>query len=208
MSKFTKVLLVIALVGAVIGGVGVADAIKIWKNDIDELDDVALGSMSAGQMLEGDVECAYDVVATETTTQTYGFIPVSKTESPFYIVSNNNCYYLINVTRADMKEDFETLMEQSWDYIDGKTDSAPGKVHLTGQVVKTPDKVVEFLKEYCDEAQMTEDEYNNLVEHSYCVKTVKFDVMKYSPFIGFGVMLLCLIILIIKKIRSPKIVNL
>lgn len=206
MSSSTKILLIIAILGAIMGGIGVPDAIKMWKDDIDALEDVAADSMTVGQALEGDVEVAYDIVATESTTKTYGFIPVSKSESPYYIVSNskNSCYYLIDVTMKDKQDEFKTLMDQSWDYMDGKTDKEPEKVHITGKVGMMPTQVQEFLKEYCYKAGMSDDEYNNMVDHTHCITTTDFKVMKFVPLMIFGVSLLCLMILLIKKIAYPK----
>lgn len=206
MSTTTKILMVIALIGAIMGGIGVPDAIRIWKGDIDSTDDVAIDSMSAGQVIEGDIEAAYDIVAMGKTTKRYWFIPVSRSESPYYIVSNskNNCYYLIDVNTKGKQDEFKTLMDQSWEYMDGKTDKAPEKVHITGKVGMMPIKVQEFLKEYCYESGMSDDEYKSMVESTHCITTEDLNMMKFAPPIIFGVSLICLIILLIKSAASAK----
>ena len=206
MSTTTKILMVIALLGAIMGGIGVPDAIRIWKGDIDKLEDVAIDSMSAGQVIEGDIEVAYDIVAMGKTTKSYWFIPVSRSESPYYIVSNskNNCYYLIDVSTKDKQDEFKTLMDQSWEFMDGKTDKVPEKVHITGKVAMMPIKVQEFLKEYCFESGMSDDEYKSMVESTHCITTEDLSMMKFAPPIICGVSLICLIILLIRSAASAR----
>ena len=206
MSTTTKILMVIALLGAIMGGIGVPDAIRIWKGDIDKLEDVAIDSMSAGQVIEGDIEAAYDIVAMGKTTKRYWFIPVSRSESPYYIVSNpkNNCYYLIDVNTKDKQDEFKTLMDQSWEYMDGKTDKVPEKVHITGKVAMMPIKVQEFLKEYCFESGMSDAEYKSMVESTHCITTEDLSMMKFAPPIICGVSLICLIILLIRSAASAR----
>lgn len=209
MSKLTKILLVVALMGAIVGGIGVPDAIKLWKNDISSVEDIKPGDIKAGEMYEGDIPDALDVVAKETTTQSYGFVPVSKTETPYYIVELENGYVVIDVTNKKKQDEFETLMDQTWDYFDGKTNDKPSEVSVSTTVIKMPDKVKEYLHEYCcDEGGMSEQEYAELVETACCLKTIEYKNTKFIPIIGFGVTLLCVIILIVKKAASPKVVNL
>lgn len=208
MSKLTKVLLVIMVMGLVVGGIGVPDALKLWKDDINKIEDIEVGDLKAGDMYEGTIFDAYDVIAEETTTQTYGFVPVSKTVTPYYFVELENCYVVIDVTVAKEKDNFDELMHETWDYFDGKTDKTPSSHEISTTVIKMPDEVKKYLKEYCDEAGMTEQEYEQYVENSYCLKTIVYKNTKFIPIIGFGVALLCGIILIIKKVTGPKIVNL
>ena len=208
MSKLTKVLLVIMIMGLVVGGIGVPDAVKLWKNDIGELEDIKVGDLSAGDMYEGEIVDAYDVIATETTTQSYGFVPVSKTETPYYIVELENSYVMIDVTVAKQKDDFEKLMNETWDYLDGKTNEVPSSLKVSAKAIKMPGKVKEYLKEYCDEAGMSEQEYSQYVEDSCCLQTIVYKNTKLIPIVGFGVAALCLVILVIRKLTGPKIVNL
>ena len=62
----------------------------------------------------------------------------------------------------------------------------------------------EYLKEYCYEAGMSDDEYKNMVDHTHCITTTDLKVIKFVPLMIFGVSLLCLMILLIKKIAYPK----
>ena len=208
MSKLTKILLVIMVMGLIVGGIGVPDALKLWKNDINEVESIKVGELTAGEMYEGEITNAYDVIAVETTTQSYGFVPVSKTETPYYLVMLENCYVVIDVPAAKDKEKFETLMDQTWDYLDEKTDDRPTPVKVSTTAIKMPDKVKQYLKEYCDESGMTQQEYDSIVESTCCLRTIVYKNTKFIPIIGFGVALLCLVILIVKKAMSPKIVNL
>ncbi len=208
MSRLTKILLVVMVMGLIVGGIGVPDAIKLWKGDIDEIDSIEVGSLKAGEMYEGEIYDTYDIIAEETSTQSYGFIPVNKTVTPYYLVELENCYVIVDVTVKDDQSKFEKLLDETWDYLDGKTDDKPTPVKISTTAQKMPDKVKEFLKEYCEESGMSEEEYAKYVEDSYCLKTIVYKNTKFIPIVGFGIALLCAVILIIKKVTSPKIVNL
>lgn len=208
MGKLTKILLVVMIMGLVFGGVGAADAFKLWKGDIQDTKDITIGSLKKGDMYEGEIPYAYDVIAEETTTRTYGPVPVSKTKSPYYLVEGENSFFVINVTINGMSGQFDTLADQTWDELDGKTSATPDAVKVSTEVVEMPDKVKEYLKEYCNQWGMTDAEYAELVEDSYCLRTIKYDTAKYIPIIGIGVAILCAVILIIKKAAGPKVVNL
>ena len=208
MSKITKILLIVMVVGLIFGGIGAADAIKVWKGDITDTKEIDVGKLEKNGLYEGEITGCYDIIAEETTTRTYGGIPTSKTKSPYYLVNNGNCYFVINVTVKDQQSDFDKMADQTWDYIDEKTDDMPTPVKVSAQAVDMPDKVKEFLKEYCDEWGLSDQDYAEMVENTCCLKTTKYDVMKYTPIIGFGAALLCAVILIIRKASAPKIVNL
>ena len=208
MSKLTKFLLGIMAVGLVVGFIGISDAIKLWKGDINDIEEIGVGDLEAGDMYEGEIIDAYDIIAEETTTQTYGFVPVNKSVTPYYFVELDNCYVVIDVTSEKQKEAFEKLMDQTWDYLDEKTDEKPDPVEVSTTAIKMPDKVKEFLKDYCDESGMSSEEYAKFVEDTCCLKTIAYKNTKMAPLIGFGVAILCIIILVIKKAMSPKIVNL
>ena len=158
MSKLTKFLLGIMAVGLVVGFIGLSDAIKLWKGDINDIEDISVGDLKAGDMYEGEIIDAYDIIAEETTTQTYGFVPVNKSVTPYYFVELDNCYVVIDVTSEKQKEAFEKLMDQTWDYLDEKTDEKPDPVEISTTAIKMPDKVKEFLKDYCDESGMSSED--------------------------------------------------
>ena len=208
MSRLTKILLCVMLAGLFVGGIGVADAIKVWKNDISDTEKIEVGSLEKGDLYEGNIAASIDMVAEQTTTSTYGFMPVSKTTSPYYLIENENCYMLICVTDVDKQEEFKELTTQTRGYMYGGYDKLPDGVNVTAQVVEMPDDAKKYLKEYCDQWGMPETEYAAIVEDAYCLKTVRFSGMKYAPLIGFGLALICAVILIIRKAKAPKIVNL
>jgi hypothetical protein len=208
MSKLTKVLLILMIVGLVFGGVGAVDAFKVWKGDINDTKDIKIGDLKNGDLYEGEIPYAYDVIAEQVTTSTYGPVPVSKTKSPYYLVQNENCFFVINVTAAADQGDFDKLADLSWDQIDGKIKDDPEPVKVSAQASKMPDEVKKYLKEYCDEWGMSDSDYAELVEESCYLHTVNYNSMRYIPIAGFGVAILCVVILIIKKVTAPKIVNL
>ena len=208
MSRLTKILLTVMIIGLVFGGVGISDAVKIWNADIKNAADITVGGIKKGELYEGDIPFAYDIIAEQVTSTTYGPVPVSKTRTPYYLVQNENCFYVINVTASAKKSELDTLADLSWDQIDGTTTEDPAPVSVSTTAEELPDEVKDVLKDYCGKLGLTDEEYEELVEDSCCLRTVNYSSMKYIPIAGFGVAVLCALILIIRKVTAPRIVNL
>ena len=95
-----------------------------------------------------------------------------------------------------------SIYRLTWDYYDEKTETAPTPIELTTKVNAMPDKVRQFLKEYCTEWGMTAEQYAQVVDESCVINYVKYDTMKLIPFIGIGVGVLFLIIFIIILVKG------
>lgn len=204
MNRSAKVLLIIAILSAIVGAIGLPDAITLWKDGASDVQSLTPGSIEDGEMFDGKIDLAVDMIAKETSTKTYGFMPVSKTETPYYLVETENGYVVIDVTLANKQEDFEKLVKKTWELYDGKTKEKPEGIEVTLTAERIPVKVREYLQEYCEEGGMSAQDYSTIVETKYCLKTINYDYAKYTPPVCFGIALFCGLILLIKKLAGSK----
>lgn len=208
MSRLSKILLVIMIAGILVGAFGAVDAYRLISGDITDINDIEPGDIRAGRMFDGEIDSSFDSVAEETATTFYGIIPVNRSKSPYYLIELENCYVVINVTSDEDIEKFKTLTEQTLDYLYEERKDRPDPVNVTLRSKRTPEKVQEYLEQYCQAMGMTDDEYSEFVENTYCFTTVDFRGIKAIPIIAFSISFICAAVLIYKKVTGPKIVNL
>ena len=202
MSRVKWFILIIAAAGIIFGVIGIGDTIKIMKEDFVDLGTVKKDELQVGDLAKGPISGAYDEIAVEKTTRTYGFIPMGSSETPYYLVAVGDHFAVLSVGNKDIQKQIEALANQTWDYYDEKTKTAPTPIELTTKVNAMPDKVRQFLKEYCTEWGMTAEQYAQVVDDSCVINYVKYDTMKLIPFIGIGVGVLFLIIFIIILVKG------
>lgn len=202
MSRVKWFILIIAAAGIIFGVIGIGDTIKIMKEDFVDLGTVKKDELQVGDLAKGPISGAYDEIAVEKTTRTYGFIPMGSSETPYYLVNVGDHFAVLSVGNKDIQKQIEAMANQTWDYYDGKTETAPTPIELTTKVNAMPDKVKQFLNEYCTEWGMTAEQYAQVVDDSCVINYVKYDTMKLIPFIGIGVGVLFLIIFIIILVKG------
>ena len=202
MSRVKWFILIVAVVGIIFGVIGIGDTIKIMKDDFVDLSTVKKDGLEVGDLAKGNIFGAYDEIAVEKTTRTYGFIPMGSSETPYYLVELGDHFGVLSVGNKDIQKKIEAMEDQTWDYYDEKTSTPPTQLELTTKVIAMPDKVREFLKEYCDKWGMTADQYAKLVDDSCVLNYVQYDTMKLIPFIGIGVGALALVIFVILLVKS------
>ena len=202
MSRAKLVLLILGIFGIVFGAIGLGDTIKIMKEDYVVLDTVGSGKLDTGDLAKGKICWAYDKIAVEKTTRSYGFIPMGSSETPYYLVEVNDHFGIFSVGNKDMQKKIEKLADETLAYDKGETSNEPTPVEVTTKVISMPDKVKEYLKDYCKEWGMDDTDYAKLVDDSCVINYVQYDSMKWMPFIGFGVGALALVIFVILLVKS------
>lgn len=202
MSRLKITILIIGIFGIIFGAVGISDTIAIFKEDFVDLDTVTSGELLTGDLAKGSIPGVYDQIAIEKTTRRYGFIPMGSSETPYYLVIINDHFGVLSAGNKDLQNKLDQLADLTWDYDDGKITTPPTPVEVTTKVIAMPDKVRQFLKEYCKEWGMTDEQYATLVDDSCVINCVQYDSMKFIPFIGFGVGALCIVIFIIMIVKS------
>lgn len=204
MSRVKFIMLILGILGIFVGIIGIGDTIKIMGDDFVSLDTVKKDSMEIGDLVKGNIELAYDQVAIAKSSRSYGFIPMGSSETPYYLVAINDHFGVLSVGDKNVQSKLDTLADKTWDRIDGKTTALPTPVEVTTKVVAMPDKVKQYLHDYCKEWGMSEDDYLQFVDDSCVINYVQYDSMKMIPFIGFGAGALFIIIFIIMLVKGPK----
>ena len=207
MNGLTKALLIIGIMAAIIGAIGLPDAITLWTDDASGLDSLTPGSIEEGDVFRGEVPVSVDLIAEEVTVKKYGFVKIGETKTPFYLVKLENGYALANVTFAKKQEAFKELTRDSHSYYRGGSGDKPEGVEITAVSERMPANLKEYLKDYCESGGLTEQEYSEMVENTYCLRTINYDYAKYTPPICFGVAGLCAIIIVIGKLTGSKAVS-
>ena len=205
MKRSTIFLIAVAVIGIVMGAVGLGDSIRIFKNDINDLTPMKKTEFETGDLLEGDLFLVVDQIATEETTRTYGFVPVSKSETPYYLVTNDESYFVISVGNKDMQKKFDDYCDQCYKYLMDETGSVPEPegFKVSAKSSEMNSEVRGYLEDYCkDNLGMTSDDIKDYVVTDVCLSTVQYSSMKWIPFVGFGVALLAIAILVFLKLRS------
>jgi len=201
MKKLMIVLGVIAALGIFVGALGIGDTIKIMNNDYKDLNKVTKEELEVGDLVKGDIYEAFDEVAVEKTSRSYGFIPMGSSETPYYLVELSDRYAVVSCGNKDVQNKIKSLIDETWKLWDS-TDMPTGTVEITAKIIAMPDKVKEFTHDYCKEWGMDEGNYKNIVDVSCVINVVDVDSIKLIPFIGFGVGALALVALIIVIVKT------
>lgn len=204
MSRLKLTILILAICGIVFGAIGIGDTIKILKEDFVDLDNVKIGDLQTGDLAKGNICWAYDKIAVEKTTRKYGFIPMGSSETPYYLVEAGDHFAVISVGNKDLQKKIETCADQTYAFDKGTSSNEPTPVEVTTKIIAMPDKVKQYLGEYCKEWGMTDDDYAKLVDDSCVINCVQYDTMKLIPFIGIGVGVLLLVIFLILFFKGRK----
>ena len=202
MSRVKWFFLIVAAAGIIFGVIGIGDTVKILKEDFKDLSTVKKDGLDEGDLAKGVIYGAYDEIAVEKTTRTYGFIPMGSSETPYYLVELDGHYGVLSSGNKDIQKKIEAMADKTWNYYDKKTENPPEPLEMTTKVIAMPGKVREYLKQYCKEWGMTDEQYASLVDDSCVINYVQYDTMKLIPFIGIGVGALSLVIFIIMLVKS------
>ncbi|MBR1764863.1 MAG: hypothetical protein IJ746_05665 [Ruminococcus sp.] len=207
MKRSTVLLIALAVIGIVMGAVGLKDSIRIFKDDFSDLTAMKQTEFESGDLAEGELFLVIDQIATEETTRTYGFVPVSKSETPYYLVTNDECYFVISVGNKDRQKEFDDYCDKSFVYItdDTYTVPAPDGLKVSAKASDMNSEVRGYLEDYCKNTLgMSDADYRELVVTDVCLSAVQYSSMKWMPFIGFGIAALSIVILIVLKKRSSR----
>ena len=204
MSRLKLTILILAVCGIVFGVIGIGDTIKILKEDFVDLDNAKIGDLQTGDLAKGKICWAYDKIAIEKTTRKYGFIPMGSSETPYYLVEVGDHFAVVSVGNKDLQKRIENLSDQTLAYDKGTTTTEPTPVEVTTKVIEMPDKVKQFLKDYCKEWEMSDEDYAKYVDDSCVINCVQYDSMKLIPFIGIGAGVLLLVIFLIMFFKGRK----
>ena len=204
MSRLKLTVLILAIFGIIFGAIGMKDAIAIMREDFVDLDNTKIGDIQTGDLAKGSIYWAYDKIAIEKTTRRYGFIPMGSSETPYYLVEAGDHFAVTSVGNKDLQTKIEKCADQTLAYDKKTTKTEPTPVEVTTKVIEMPDKVRQFLKDYCKEWGMTDEDYAKLVDDSCVINCVQYDTMKMMPFIGLGAGALLLVIFFIMFFKGRK----
>lgn len=202
MSRVKISILIIGIFGIIIGVVGIGDTIKIMKKDFKSVDTAAIGDLETGDLAKGNICWAYDKIAVHKTTRSYGFIPMGSSEVPYYVVEVNDHFAVISAGNKDVQKQIERVATETDLYDSGDLEKEPTPVEVTTKVIEMPDKVREYLKEYCKNSGFDDATYAKLVDDSCVLNCVEYDSMKLIPFIGIGVGVLFIAIFVVLVIKG------
>lgn len=203
MNRPMILLAVVAVLGILIGAFGIGDTIKIMGDDITDLNATTIGELKTGELAQGDLFQAFDEVAVEKTTRSYGGIPTGSSETPYYLVHVGDHFAVLSCGNKDIQSKIEKLMDETWDLWESE-DMPSSTVFVTTKVIAMPEKVFGYTQDYCEEWGMTASEFDSLVETDYVLNVVQYNTMKIIPFIGFGVGILCAVIFVVILVKRKK----
>jgi len=196
--------LILAIFCLVFGIIGISDTVTIMKEDYVDLEASTMGSLKEGDLAKGKIYWAYDKIAVHKTTKSYGFISLGSSEVPYYVIELQDRYMVISAGDKDIQKKLEKLGDETLAYDNGNTTNEPTPVEVTTKVVEMPDKVKQFLKEYCKESGFDDAKYAELVDDSFVINCVDYGSIKMIPFISFGAFVLFAGIFVVLLIRGKK----
>ena len=207
MLRVKITILILGIFGIVFGAIGVGDTIKIMKEDFKSIEEEDNGKLEPGDLAKGNIYWAYDKVAVHKSSRSYGGIPMGSSEVPYYVVELTDRFIVVSAGSKDVQNQIEKLTRQTVAYdkaVEAGVESPvePTPVELTTKVVDMPDKVREYLKEYCMASGYDDAKYAELVDDSCVLNCVQYDSMKWIPFIGFGIGALFILIFVIMVIKG------
>ena len=210
-----RVYIVVMIIGLFMTISSAKDAITLLKDDPADLNDKKISGYNEGEMVEGNMRFAFDIIAKLETSRTVYGIPVNKTETPYYLVyssdssqSENGHYVVMHLTDKNSMVRLHSLMVYTKNLL-AKGDAEKFYKNTEPYMVKTktvemPKEVKEYLYQYFEESGMTKAECDEMVAD--CVlEEIDYSQTKVLPFIGLGLMLVASLIFVPTRIKKkPK----
>lgn len=118
--------------------------LKVLLSGKSDLDLLSADEIKPGMYVETTVYGIYDYYACTTETKNGS----EKTISCEYIIPVGEAEYMGLLAPEKYLDDCDALMEESWDYLDGKTDEILGQIRVKGTITEMESESLKFYKEY------------------------------------------------------------
>ncbi|MCM1528527.1 MAG: hypothetical protein NC093_00860 [Alistipes sp.] len=142
MKLRTRILLIVAIVGAVLFAMGIGNTLLLFKGDTVDLTD-PVSSFDDTALCQGEIDFVIGPFATlEETRKRYG-ITTGKTETDFFIVSNleeGSAFVVFSTANKEMRQKLTDASEE-WEkfFVDEDADIPDTSIEFKGRLSKQYD---------------------------------------------------------------------
>ena len=216
MKRIVSVYIVAMLIGLFMVITSIGDCMNLVKNEPAEFSTKTLENFKEGEMVEGNVQYVFDVVATLETSKTMYGVPYHKEETPYYLVMVTDKddiiqgYVVMHITNKNNITQFDKLSLSTYKLMtdENYNGDLPDPVKVQTKTQEMPKDLKKCVYDYFADGGMSKSECDELVSN-YVLEQKNFETLKKMPIYGAAIMIVStvifLIILFAVKGRKKKV---
>ena len=197
-SGVLKLLVIFLFGGGAIFVLGIQDMKDSTTVPID-YNNTSISNLKNGDIIEGDIHYsfgAYESITRKRNGKTEG------TSFRYVIPVGEKDYIGIDMNRQDMIDSMEKLTNETFDYIQQKSDSTETVVHFKGKIYKMNKEDLGYYNEYLKEGGFSDEEIQNNCYELYIQNRV---FGEYKIVIPIGAILFIIgVVILVMAIKKGK----
>lgn len=210
-SSGLQIYIVVMILGLCMTLLSAGDAITLFTKENQNISSKKITDFNDGEMVYGNVEYVFDVVATMETQHTIYGIPYKTDNTPFYLVyvnydseGANGFYVIFHATNENTISAMDNLMNATQNLILYGDEASTSPLSINTKTKAMQSEVKEYLYEYFEEGDMSKEECDEITVTSLMLEELNYTQAKLLPLIGIGIMVIATIIFIVLKVHKKS----